>query len=368
MKPSFKKLAALAGVAAISVSVAGCGNSGGEADAGSGETARLSSYLNADTSMGRAIDNWADEVEECAAGALTFERFHDGSLFGAMDTRDAVGAGRAEVGAFSAGYHTGDFPLTDGLFLVPFISSNVLAVRDAMAEMYETHEGTKVEWTDQGMELLTMIPVTPVALNTNQPIEQLEDLEGLSIRGYPGGGINAGLEAVGANPVDMDLAELPEAMQRGVIDGYAGVAMDLSVAMSMQESTDYFIEPGFGTTGAASLAVNKDWFDGLSPEVQDCMTQASDNFGDQYMDVIAEVEADACTTLEEAGTNLSVLDENEVERWKGMIQEDQRDVWRETAEGGVDDPSAYLQSYEDAVAEAESNYEQVTFGVEGCLQ
>lgn len=366
MKPSFKKIAALAGVAAISVSVAGCGSSNGNAS--SGETARLSSYLNASTSMGRAIDNWADEVEECAAGELTFERFHDGSLFGAMDTRDAVGAGRTEVGAFSAGYHTGDFPLTDGLFLVPFISSNVLAIRDAMAEMYETHEGAKAEWNDQGMELLTMIPVTPVALNTNQPVEELEDLEGLSIRGYPGGGINAGLEAAGANPVDMDLAELPEAMQRGVIDGYAGVAMDLSVSMSMEESTDYFIEPGFGTTGAASLAVNKDWYDGLSSEVQDCMTQANGNFGNQYMDVITDVEAKACSTLEEVGTNLSVLDESEVERWKGMIQEDQRDVWRGTAEGKVDDPSAYLQSYEDAVAAAESNYEEVTFGVEGCLQ
>jgi TRAP-type C4-dicarboxylate transport system substrate-binding protein len=369
MKAYVKKLAAVVGSAAIAVSVAGCGESTADSgNAASGDTARLSSYLNADSSMGRAIDNWADEVEECAAGELTFDRFHDGSLFGAMDTRNAVGAGRAEVGAFSAGYHTGDFPLTDGLFLVPFISSNVLAIRDAMAEMYETHEETKAEWNDQGMELMTMVPVTPTSMNTNVPFEKLEDLEGLSIRGYPGGGLNAGLEAAGANPVDMDLSELPEGMQRGVIDGYGGVAMDVSVAMSMQESTDYFTEPGFGSTGAVSLAVNKDWLDGLSPEVQNCLTQASDGFGDQYMEVIAEVEADACEVLEEAGVNIDVLPESEVQRWSDMIQEGQRDLWREGAQGAIDDPSAYLQSYEEAVADAEDKYDQLTFGVEGCLQ
>ncbi|XKH52416.1 TRAP transporter substrate-binding protein DctP [Citricoccus nitrophenolicus] len=354
------------GIAGLALGLAACG-SGQSADAEGPQTARLSSYLQENTSMGQAINAWADQTEECSDGQLEFERFHGGSLFGATDTRDAVANGRTEVGAFSAGYHTGEFPLTDGLFTVPFLSTNAAAIMDGLKATYEGNPDAQAEWNDQGMELLTMIPVTPVPFNTNVPFDSLDDLEGLNIRGYPAGGLNAAIKTAGGNPVDMEVSELPEAMQRGVVDGFTGVALDLSTALSLHESTQYYTEPGFGSTGAVSLAVNQAWWEDLPEDIRNCAAEAADGLVEPYTNLISEVEGASCETVREAGGEFSVLPEAEVEKWRSAIQEDQITLWTESVQGAVDDPHAYLEAYETAVHEAEAEHTGQIFGVEGCM-
>jgi TRAP-type transport system periplasmic protein len=360
-----KRTAGTIGIAGLVLGLAGCGGQAGNADGP--VTARLSSYLQESTSMGQAVNAWADQTAECANGQIVFERFHGGSLFGATDTRDAVANGRTEVGVFSAGYHTGEFPLTDGLFTVPFMSTNAAAVMDALMATYEGSPEAQAEWNDQGMELLSMIPVTPVPMNTNVPFDSLDDLQGLDMRGYPGGGLNAALSAAGANPVDMELSELPEAMQRGVVDGFTGVSLDNTTALSLHESTKYYSEPGFGSTGAGSIAVNLSWWDDLPEGVRDCAAEAADSLVEPYLEIVGDVEAKSCQLAREAGAEFSVLDQTEVEAWKGMIQADQVTLWSESAEGAVEDPHAYLASYENAVHAAEQQHSGLAFGVEGCM-
>lgn len=358
-----RNLMALAGAGALCAGLAACG------DGGSSEgTARLSSYLNENTSMGKAVNAWADEVEQCSDGKQTFERFHNGALFGASDTRDALSGGRVDVAAFSAGYHTGEFPLTDGLFSVPFVSTNTGAVMDALNKTYDENEQAQAEWRDQNMELMSMLPVTPVPIATNKPIEKIEDLSGLNLRGYPAGGINAALRAAGANPVDMELADLPEAMQRGVVDGFVGVGLDSITAMSLQENAKYFTEPGFGSTGALSIAANSDWYDGLPEDVRNCVDQANDNLVNPYMELIAEAETASCEAIREEGGEVSALPDSEIERWRGMIGEGEVENWKKTAKGKVDDPQAYLDAYRDAVKAAEADHEGATYGAATCLE
>jgi len=360
-----QRVAGIAGVAALSLSVAACGG----ASEGSGDTAtaRLSSYLPQDTGFNKAVDAWADQTEECADGDIEFERFYNGALFGATETRDALGNGRIEVGSFSVGYHPGEFPLTQGLFDVPFLSSNIRAVMEAQDTIYEDRPEAQAEWNDQGMELLKVLPVTSPPVGTNATFESLEDLRGLDMRGYPPGGVNAAIEAAGAQPVDLDLAELPEAMQRGVVDGYAGVSVDTVTALSLQESTQYLTEAGFGSTSAIQLAVNKEWWDGLSDEVRDCASDAADDLQELYVSAVKDAEAEACAALNDAGVELSVLPESETEKLRSAIFDEQRAAWVESAEGAVDDPEAYLSDYTDALGETEEEHAGESFGVPGCL-
>ncbi|XKH52417.1 TRAP transporter substrate-binding protein DctP [Citricoccus nitrophenolicus] len=365
-----QRIAGVAGAVGIALGLAACGGSqaGGSGEGEGSQTARLSSFLQENTSMGQAVNAWADQTEECSDGQLEFERFHGGSLFGATDTRDAVGNGRLEVGVFSPGYHTGEFPLTQGLFDIPFLSSNVPAVMDALGTMYGETPEAQTEWTDQGMYMLSMIPVAPVPMATNVPFDSLDDLQGLNLRGYPAGGLNAAITAAGANPLDMELSEVPEGMQRGVIDGFTGIAVDIAASLSLQESTKYFTEPGFGSTSAISLAVNQQWWDGLPEQVQACGEEAAANLGEPYVEAIAEVEGEACAALEEYDAELSILPEAETEKWSGMIQQDQRDLWAESSAGAIDDPQAYLADYESVLEAAEQEHSGQVFGIEGCLQ
>lgn len=367
MKPWYK-YSAVAGVAALALTLSACGDSNGEsAEAGGVEEVRLASYLQQDTAIARAIDGWADEVEECSNGQIEFERFWNASLFDAADMRDATGAGRVEVGNFSPGYHPGEFPLTDGLLSVPFVATNVPAVMDAYKDLYDQSEEAQAEWSDQGLHLISLIPASPGALGTNVEVNTLDDLSGLDIRGYPGGGLNAGLNAVGANPVDLEMAELPEAMQRGVIDGFVGLIIDGATALSLHESTQYFTETQFGISGNAALSVNKDWWDGLSEEVQNCATEAATNLTEPYVELIDEAENQACETLESAGAVMSRLPESETEEWRNMIVDDLKAEWMESAQGLVENPEAYFGDWEAAVADAEADYPGLAFAVDRCL-
>jgi len=338
---------------------------GGQSDAGP-ETIRLSSYQQQNTAQGQAIDAWADQAEECANGAFEFERFHGGSLFGATDTRDALEAGRIEVGAFSAGYHLGDFPLTDGLFSTSFMSTNVIAVMDAINQTYAENDETQAEWHNQNMHLMTLVVSGPVPLFTNVPVETLDDLSGLDFRGIPGGGINAGVEASGANPVDLELADLPEAMERGVIDGFSGAPIDVATSSSLHETVDFGTEAGFGVVGGTSLAVNKDWWDSLPAETQDCMTEAANNLTEPYVEILDEEEGEACDLLAGEDVQLSMLAEAETEELRSLVQEDQEALWAESAEGVVDDPQEYLSQFRSVLEEAEDNNDGLVFGVERC--
>lgn len=360
------RLIATAGASGLMLTLAACGGQGG---ATSGpETVRLSSYLQQDTAIAQAIDTWADETEECADGQIEFERFYNGALFTATDTRDAIANGRAEVGNFSPGYHPGEYPLTEGLLSVPFVAKNVPAVMDAFRHLYETKPEAQAEWNDQGLHMVSLIAASPGALGTNVPVDTIDDLNGLDIRGYSGGGLNAGLQAVGANPVDLEMAELPESMQRGVIDGFIGLIIDGATSLSLHESTDYFTETEFGISGASALAVNKDWWDGLPDDIRNCASEAAAGLNEPYLEAVEEAEMEACDVLREAGAELSALPEAETSKWQSLVEEDLMNSWIDNAEGAVDDPQAYFDDYEAALRDAEGEYSGLVFGVKRCLE
>lgn len=357
------RTASLTGLTAALLAMSACGTgdpAGGDADGSSDtQTVRLASYVQDNTALGQAVQSWADETTVCSDGRLEFEPFFAGSLFDASEIRDATQAGRVEVGHFAPGYHPGEFPLTDGLLAVPFIATSVPALMDSFMELYETKQEAQAEWHDQGLHLMNVLPGSPSALGINTEINTLEDLQGLQIRGFSGGGLNAGLQAVDAMPIDLELTQLPEGMQRGVIDGFTGLTIDGITSLSLEENTPYLYDTGFGISGTIAISVNKDWWDSLSEDIQQCATDAASGLTDTYLEFVDAVEVDVCDTFDQAGVEMSRLDEKEQERWRELIGEEQQDVWAEVASGSVSDPGSYFADYEQIMESAESEYADI---------
>jgi TRAP-type C4-dicarboxylate transport system substrate-binding protein len=365
VKPQNYKLVLIGGLS-LAVTLVGCGQSSDASSSGT-ETVRLSSYLQQDTAIVQAIDNWADKTEACANGQIEFERFYDGTLYDATNTRDAVSEGRVEVGNFSLGYHPEDFHLSEGLMSLPFMSQNVPAVMDAFQQVYEENPEAQAEWNDQGMHMMSMIVAAPGALVTNAPVETLDDLAGLDLRGSPGP-INEGLLAVGANPVDLSMAEIPEAMQRGVIDGVASLIIDGATTLSLHETSQYFTEFGWGVGGPSALAVNQEWWEGLPEEVRACATDAAFELKEPYLKAVEEVELEACQAIRAEGGTVAALPEEEIEQWRARTQDDLEAEWLDQASSLVDDPDVYFTSYETALEAGEEEYPGQIFGVARCLE
>jgi len=79
----------------------------------------------------------------------------------------------------------------------------------------------------------------------NSLIEKPEDLEGLRIRAV--GFYKPLIEYFGAIPISIPGAETYNAMERGLMDGFAFPANAPVFNFGMQEVTKYYISPGFGS-------------------------------------------------------------------------------------------------------------------------
>jgi TRAP-type C4-dicarboxylate transport system substrate-binding protein len=352
----------------VLVTAACSGTSADETTASGAIRVRIASYHDPKTATVKTLDWWASEVEKRTHGQVKFQRFYSASLLDETEIRDGTAAGQVEIGHFAPGYHPGDFPLTEGLHMVPGVTTNFLAHMEAVQDLYETNEATQAEWNDQGLHLIHTMTASEGALGTDKPIHTLNDLAGMDIRGYEGGGLNAGLEAVGANPVNLDFGELYEATQRGVVDGFLGLIIDGGVGLGLQETTSHWTATGFGPAASTSIAANLQWWESLPEDIRDVMMSTADEIPQHYAHFVAEAEDAACEKLARAGVKVDALPASERQRWYSLIKDQQLQEWTSEAEGRVDDPQAYLERYRQLVKKYEAQYPLGDYGVQRCMK
>ena len=76
----------------------------------------------------------------------------------------------------------------------------------------------------------------PGVIHTEEPVNSLEDMEGLSLRG-PTRLINDLLGELGATPVGMPLPAIPEALSKGVVNGTV-IPWEVTTAIRLSELVD----------------------------------------------------------------------------------------------------------------------------------
>lgn len=336
-------------------------------DSEGGDTfrARIAAYHDESTAIVQAMDWWATEVEKRSDGRIKFDRFYGGAFLDATGMRDGIAANQVEVGNFAPGYHPGDFPLTEGLLTVPFTTTSPAAAMDAIRQLYRETDEAQAEYADQGIELIAPIAAAEGAWGMTEEWDSIDDLDGRSVRGYEGGGINAALRAVGANPTDLDAAEIYESLQRGVIDGFASMIVDAGVTLSLDEVAKHWSAVGMGVVASAVISANKDWYDSLPSDLQQIMIETADEMTAVYMELLAETEEKACDALEESGVEVTVLAQSEQDKLRDLVYNDQLAVFESDASESIDDAVGYYESYSSLVAEAEAEFPEES-GVGRC--
>ena len=349
----------------LTTGLAACGDDNAEA----GEetfNARIAAYHDESTAIVQAMDWWATEVEKRSEGRIKFDRFYGAALLDATGMRDGVAANQAEVGNFAPGYHPGDFPLTEGLLTVPFTTTSPAAAMEAIRQLYRETDEAQAEYQDQGLELIAPIAAAEGAWGMTKEWDSLDDLKGRAVRGYEGGGINAGLRAVGANPTDLDAGEMYESLQRGVIDGFASMIVDAGVTLSLDEVAKYWQQVGMGVVASAVIAANKEWYDSLPADLQEIMAETADEMTAVYMELLAETDEVACDALEQSGVEVTAFPQSEQNKLRDLIHDDQVALFESEASGSIDDAVGYYESYKTLVAEAESEFPEES-GVGRCV-
>jgi TRAP-type C4-dicarboxylate transport system substrate-binding protein len=158
------------------------------------------------------MERWKVEVEKRTGGQVSIDTYPGGTLLGAKDMMDGVIAGQADIGCLSMAYQPGRFVVTNATGLpigIPNAKVGSLVLLD-LYQKYRPEEFAKVK-------VLAMFTTAPSNIMSQKAVRNLDDLQGLSLRGS--GGAAQVLAAWGANPVGMPMPATPEALQKGVVKG-----------------------------------------------------------------------------------------------------------------------------------------------------
>ena len=162
------------------------------------------------------------------------------------------------------GYTAGRFPSMEVMEL-PFLTKDAEGGSRAAWEIYQKY-GQK---DFAGLKALAFhVHDRGQIHNNKRPITKVADFKGLKMRA-PTRLTNKMIAALGATPVAMPMPQTPDAVSKGVVDGYV-LPWEVVPTMKLHEMTKYHSEinppqPGLYTT-LFTIAMNQAKYDSLTPE------------------------------------------------------------------------------------------------------
>lgn len=214
------------------------------------------------------IVQFSKDVEAATAGKLKITVHANASLFKAPEIKRAVQSGQAQAGEILLANFGNENPMyaLDGL---PFLASTYAQASKLYAASRPAIEKLLAA---QGIKLLFMVPWAPQGIYTKKEISSVADLRGIKWRAYSPATAKIA-ELIGAQPVQIQQAELSAAMATGVIESYMSSA-STGYDTKTFESLKYFYDTQAWIPKNAVLVQQKA-FDALDAAGKDAVTKAA---------------------------------------------------------------------------------------------
>ena len=298
----------------------------------------------------KALEPWAEKVMAESDGRIKVELYPAMQLGGAPPTLYS----QAEDGVVDLiwtvlGYTPGRFPKSE-VFELPFLLTNA---EDTSAAFYNYVMANSAEEFDS-VHVIALHTHGPGLFHSKDPINSLEDLKGMKIRG--GSRIISDMLAqLGAEPVGIPVPQVTEALSKGVIDGTTipwEVTPSLKVSELVHNHTGFSGENGLYTQ-TFGFVMNKDSYNKLPDDLKAVIDansglEASREFG-RIMDA---GDAVGLKIAQDMGNSIVTLDAEETARWREAAQPT-IDKWIADMDAAGNDGAA-LYAAAQAALEAES--------------
>ncbi|MDO5631847.1 MAG: DctP family TRAP transporter solute-binding subunit [Paracoccus sp. (in: a-proteobacteria)] len=263
------------------------------------ETLRLSHNVGDTTTWQKGAEKFGELLSEKTGGAYNVRVFPNAQLSGGDQMRQAemVGRGALDLVVTSAINVT---PLAPemAVFSLPYLYANYDQV-DATTqgetirpiEDILLSKGIKVlAWGENGFRELT---------NNKRPVRSPEDMRGLNLRVAGPMYIDV-MNALGANPQQMQWSETLTALQQGVVDGQENPIGAVIIPQQVYEMQKYMTTWHY-SYDPLFLGISKAKWDSLTPEVQGQMQEAATEAMAWQRQISREGTAEGVAFLREHG-------------------------------------------------------------------
>jgi TRAP-type C4-dicarboxylate transport system substrate-binding protein len=298
------------------------------------------------TAHQKVLEPWCAKITAESKGRIKCQIYPSMQLGGSVpQLYDQVKDGVVDVIWTVAGYSAGRFPLVE-VFELPFFMHNAEASSKALWDYVQLYDAD--EFKD----------VHPIAFHLHgggvfhmikKPIVHRSDLKGMKVRA-PTRQTTKMLAALGATPVGMPVPQVPEALQKGVIDGTI-LPYEVMPALKVDELTKYHSGPDEAQpliyNSVFIIAMNKAKYESLPPDLKKIIDANSGiGLSGQIGRLFAEVEV---ANKKKIGGVTNVIADEEIEEWKKVVQP-VTDGWVADADAKGADGKALLKAAHDLIA------------------
>lgn len=276
-------------------------------DGGDGEdtyTIRLAHLVPEEQSSHVAAEAFKEKLEAESDGRLTVELYPNGQLYGSdREAIEAVQLGNVEM-TIPAVAAMASFNEKFQVFDLPFLFNNNEAAYRALDG--ELGQELLADLENNGMKGLVFGENGFRHVSNNEgPIESPEDMQGLKMRTLESPLHTDTFNAFGANASPFAFGELYTALQQGTYD-----AMDCPISLyytnKFYEVQDYLTLTGH-VYAATALLVNNDFYNTLPADLQDLITEASEEFRTEQREMAQQQDKEFLDQLEAEGMQINDL-------------------------------------------------------------
>lgn len=278
------------------------------ADGGSGTLNLVLGHAGSDTDARQvAATRFAELVEEASDGAITVE-VHPASTLGTWEEMiEGLQLGSTDIVIES---------------LLSLESYTDLAGVETAPFLYEDYDQFQAVWGGElGTEIIDAVseasgyePIGnmyrgPRVLTTSEPVESIDDVQGLTIRTPSAPTMLATWEAIGARAEALPFNEVYSALESGVIDGQEN-PVDAILFNSIYEVNPYIAETNH-VYANYHFILWEEALEGLTDEQQTIIRDAANQVGEEYTETTIEESEEYRAELEEGGATFTEISDRQ---------------------------------------------------------
>ncbi|MDP1687079.1 C4-dicarboxylate TRAP transporter substrate-binding protein [Hydrogenophaga sp.] len=234
---------------------------------------------------------------------IEWREAYGGQLYKANATLSSVEQGVTDIGWVFHNLEAAKMPLSQFGTVTPFTTDDVRIILDIANEMNDNVPALKREWERNNMVFLGATGVDTYHLFSKVPLATYADLKGRKISAP--GSIGQWLKGSGAVPVDGSLTSYYTDIQTGVSEGTISIATGI-LPNKIYEVAPYITTVNIGALYIGGMAMNKDSFEKMPPEVQKILRDVGKVYSKALGDTLMKRYEGALKTMAEVGANQAV--------------------------------------------------------------
>ena len=288
------------------------------------------------------MGKFCEELNKKLAGKVEITQYTGGTLLTAPRMAAGVASGIADIGLSNCSYTRGRFPMMEIMELPLGFPSSWIATH-VINDFYN-----KFKPKDFDTYHVLMLSTSPINViqTLNKPVNTLEQLKGLKLRGT--GRLGDIVKALGATPIPIETPDLYDSLKRSVIEG-ALIPLETLKGFNTGEVLKYVTASWkVGSAYAFYVVMNKKKWDSLPPDAQKVITDYCKEFTERWAVEWNNIDIGGREFFIKNGGQVIPLSDAESARWvkasRPVIDDFKKDLLSKGYKSGeVDSWLSYIQ-------------------------